>query len=52
MVSRADARYATPIDYSPGVRLRLEMGRYVLAEDYVRAHALRERFCAARWTRR
>jgi aspartyl-tRNA(Asn)/glutamyl-tRNA(Gln) amidotransferase subunit A len=23
--------------YSPGVRLRLEMGRYVLAEDYVRA---------------
>ena len=29
--------------YSPGVRLRLEMGRYVLAEDYVRAMALRER---------
>lgn len=28
--------------YSPGVRLRLEMGRYVLAEDYVRAMALRE----------
>ena len=24
-------------DYSPGVRLRLEMGRYVLAEDYLRA---------------
>jgi len=23
--------------YSPGVRLRLEMGRYVLAEDYIRA---------------
>jgi aspartyl-tRNA(Asn)/glutamyl-tRNA(Gln) amidotransferase subunit A len=23
--------------YSPGVRLRLEMGRYMLAEDYVRA---------------
>ena len=23
--------------YSPGVRLRLEMGRYVLAEDYLRA---------------
>ena len=23
--------------YSPGVRLRLEMGRYILAEDYVRA---------------
>jgi aspartyl-tRNA(Asn)/glutamyl-tRNA(Gln) amidotransferase subunit A len=28
--------------YSPGVRLRLEMGRYVLAEDYVRARTLRE----------
>ena len=28
--------------YSPGVRLRLEMGGYVLAEDYVRALALRE----------
>lgn len=28
--------------YSPGVRLRLEMGRYVLAEDYVRAMHLRE----------
>ena len=28
-------RYADK--YSPGVRLRLEMGRYVLAEDYVRA---------------
>jgi aspartyl-tRNA(Asn)/glutamyl-tRNA(Gln) amidotransferase subunit A len=27
--------------YSPGVRLRLEMGRYVLAEDYVRALHLR-----------
>jgi aspartyl-tRNA(Asn)/glutamyl-tRNA(Gln) amidotransferase subunit A len=27
--------------YSPGVRLRLEMGRYVLAEDYVRARQLR-----------
>ena len=24
-------------DYTPNVRLRLEMGRYVLAEDYVRA---------------
>jgi aspartyl-tRNA(Asn)/glutamyl-tRNA(Gln) amidotransferase subunit A len=24
-------------DYSPGVRLRIEMGRYVLAEDYLRA---------------
>ena len=28
--------------YSPGVRLRLEMGRYVRAEDYVRARHLRE----------
>ncbi len=28
--------------YSPGVRLRLEMGRYVLAEDYVRALRLGE----------
>lgn len=28
--------------YSPGVRLRIEMGRYVLAEDYVRAMQLRE----------
>jgi aspartyl-tRNA(Asn)/glutamyl-tRNA(Gln) amidotransferase subunit A len=28
--------------YSPGVRLRLEMGRYVLAEDYVRAMRLRD----------
>jgi aspartyl-tRNA(Asn)/glutamyl-tRNA(Gln) amidotransferase subunit A len=31
-----------PSDYSPGVRLRLEMGRYVLAEDYVRAQHLRD----------
>ena len=27
--------------YSPGVRLRIEMGRYILAEDYVRARHLR-----------
>ncbi len=33
---------AQPDRYSPGVRLRLEMGRYVLAEDYVRAIHLRE----------
>jgi aspartyl-tRNA(Asn)/glutamyl-tRNA(Gln) amidotransferase subunit A len=33
-------RYAEK--YSPGVRLRLEMGRYVLAEDYVRAMRLRD----------
>ena len=32
-----------PQRYSPGVRLRLEMGRYVLAEDYVRAMTMRER---------
>lgn len=29
--------------YSPAVRLRLEMGRYVLAEDYLRAMNLRTR---------
>jgi aspartyl-tRNA(Asn)/glutamyl-tRNA(Gln) amidotransferase subunit A len=33
--------------YSPGVRLRLEMGRYVLAEDYVRAMSLRARLTDA-----
>jgi aspartyl-tRNA(Asn)/glutamyl-tRNA(Gln) amidotransferase subunit A len=33
--------------YSPGVRLRLEMGRYVLAEDYVRAMRLRDTLTAA-----
>jgi aspartyl-tRNA(Asn)/glutamyl-tRNA(Gln) amidotransferase subunit A len=33
--SRAD-------DYTPGVRIRLEMGRYILAEDYVRALRGRE----------
>jgi aspartyl-tRNA(Asn)/glutamyl-tRNA(Gln) amidotransferase subunit A len=32
-------RYAS--SYSPGVRIRLEMGRYILAEDYVRAMELR-----------
>jgi aspartyl-tRNA(Asn)/glutamyl-tRNA(Gln) amidotransferase subunit A len=26
--------------YSPGVRLRLEMGRYILADDYIRARHL------------
>jgi aspartyl-tRNA(Asn)/glutamyl-tRNA(Gln) amidotransferase subunit A len=31
-----------PSAYSPGVRIRLEMGGYVLAEDYVRAMRLRE----------
>ncbi len=33
---------AHPGAYSPGVRLRLEMGRYILAEDYVRALHLRD----------
>ena len=32
---------ATPERYTRNVRLRLEMGRYVLAEDYVRAQAAR-----------
>ena len=32
-----------PERYTPPVRIRLEMGRYVLAEDYVRALAGRER---------
>jgi aspartyl-tRNA(Asn)/glutamyl-tRNA(Gln) amidotransferase subunit A len=31
-----------PDAYSPGIRLRLEMGTYVLAEDYVRALRLRD----------
>jgi aspartyl-tRNA(Asn)/glutamyl-tRNA(Gln) amidotransferase subunit A len=31
-----------PADYTPNVRIRLEMGRYVLAEDYVRALRGRE----------
>jgi aspartyl-tRNA(Asn)/glutamyl-tRNA(Gln) amidotransferase subunit A len=33
--------------YSPGVRLRLEMGRYLLAEDYVRAMQLRQELTRA-----
>ena len=28
---------ARPEDYTPGVRLRLQMGHYIMAEDYVRA---------------
>jgi aspartyl-tRNA(Asn)/glutamyl-tRNA(Gln) amidotransferase subunit A len=32
-----------PDDYTANVRFRLEMGRYVLAEDYVRALRLRAR---------
>jgi aspartyl-tRNA(Asn)/glutamyl-tRNA(Gln) amidotransferase subunit A len=34
-------------DYTPAVRLRLEMGRYVLAEDYVRAQEARVHFRAS-----
>jgi aspartyl-tRNA(Asn)/glutamyl-tRNA(Gln) amidotransferase subunit A len=33
-------------DYVPAVRLRLEMGRYVLAQDYVRAQEGRDRLRA------
>jgi aspartyl-tRNA(Asn)/glutamyl-tRNA(Gln) amidotransferase subunit A len=36
-----------PQDYTPNVRNRLEMGRYVMGEDYVRALRLRERLCRA-----
>jgi aspartyl-tRNA(Asn)/glutamyl-tRNA(Gln) amidotransferase subunit A len=46
VLPEASAYHATwleqsPALYSPGVRLRLEMGRYLLAEDYVRAMRLR-----------
>jgi aspartyl-tRNA(Asn)/glutamyl-tRNA(Gln) amidotransferase subunit A len=37
----ADALATYADRYSPGVRLRLEMGRYILAEDHVRALHLR-----------
>jgi aspartyl-tRNA(Asn)/glutamyl-tRNA(Gln) amidotransferase subunit A len=42
VLSEAAALHAStldsrPDDYTPNVRVRLEMGRYVLAEDYVRA---------------
>jgi aspartyl-tRNA(Asn)/glutamyl-tRNA(Gln) amidotransferase subunit A len=37
----AGTRASHPDGYSPGVRLRLEMGGYVLAEDYLRALAMR-----------
>jgi Asp-tRNA(Asn)/Glu-tRNA(Gln) amidotransferase A subunit family amidase len=36
-----------PGDYTPNVRFRLEMGRYVMAEDYVRALRLRARLARA-----
>jgi aspartyl-tRNA(Asn)/glutamyl-tRNA(Gln) amidotransferase subunit A len=47
VLADAAAYHATALDamperYTPGVRLRLEMGRYVLAEDYVRAMAGRQ----------
>jgi aspartyl-tRNA(Asn)/glutamyl-tRNA(Gln) amidotransferase subunit A len=38
----ATALERQPHDYQPGVRQRLELGRYVLAEDYVRAQRGRE----------
>ena len=42
VLSEAAALHAKTLDshaeaYSPNVRIRLEMGRYILAEDYVRA---------------
>jgi aspartyl-tRNA(Asn)/glutamyl-tRNA(Gln) amidotransferase subunit A len=37
----------SPALYSPGVRVRLEMGRYLLAEDYIRALELRTTLTAA-----
>jgi aspartyl-tRNA(Asn)/glutamyl-tRNA(Gln) amidotransferase subunit A len=48
VLSDAAAYHAATLDsmpdkYTPNVRIRLEMGRYVLAEDYVRALAGRER---------
>jgi aspartyl-tRNA(Asn)/glutamyl-tRNA(Gln) amidotransferase subunit A len=38
----AETLAGRPGDYTPNVRIRLEMGRYVLAEDYVRALRGRE----------
>lgn len=37
----------SPSLYSPGVRIRLEMGRYLLAEDYVRGMRLRQTLVAS-----
>jgi aspartyl-tRNA(Asn)/glutamyl-tRNA(Gln) amidotransferase subunit A len=47
VLSEAAALHATtldnrPEDYTPNVRARLELGRYILAEDYVRALQGRE----------
>ena len=41
-----------PGDYTPNVRFRLEMGRYVMAEDYVRALRLRDAGSRGRWITR
>jgi aspartyl-tRNA(Asn)/glutamyl-tRNA(Gln) amidotransferase subunit A len=43
----APALERDPSLYSPGVRIRLEMGRYLLAEDYVRAIRIRQALTAA-----
>jgi aspartyl-tRNA(Asn)/glutamyl-tRNA(Gln) amidotransferase subunit A len=40
-VYHAGALASVPERYTPNVRLRIEMGRYVLAEDYVRARTAR-----------
>ena len=41
-----------PDRYSPGARIRLEAGRYVLAEDYVRGQTLRAQLtCGGRRVR-
>src|SRR5262249_15471017 len=47
VMTEAAAYHAATLDrvperYTPSVRLRLEMGRYILAEDYVRALRCRE----------
>jgi aspartyl-tRNA(Asn)/glutamyl-tRNA(Gln) amidotransferase subunit A len=47
VLAEAAAAHATTLenradDYTPNVRIRLEMGRYILAEDYVRALRGRE----------
>ena len=51
VLSEAAAYHAPALDrqpdaYTPNVRLRLEMGRYILAEDYVRALRGRDRLRA------
>ena len=49
---RAGARAPAPGAYTPPVRQRLEMGRYVLAEDYVTGARPAPACCGARWTPR